>query len=173
MTVLVVYESMFGNTRDIAVAVARGLEAGGLPVELVEVGAAPTRVGPGHELVVAGGPTHAFSLSRASTRADAARRAVGLLVSQGRGLREWLEDVEAGPVAFAAFDTKVRRPRLPGSAARAAARRLRGKGWDEVTAPETFFVGDMEGPLLDGEVARAERWGTAVADAARRRHPVA
>jgi hypothetical protein len=42
---LVIFESMFGNTQVIAQAVADG-PARHLPVDLVEVGAAPAAVGP-------------------------------------------------------------------------------------------------------------------------------
>ena len=42
MRALVVYESMFGNTRDVASAVADGLRTVG-DVETVEVGVAPSR----------------------------------------------------------------------------------------------------------------------------------
>src|SRR6187455_2965455 len=93
MRALVVYESMFGNTQAIASAVARGL-SGRMAVDLVEVTDAPTRVAA--DLVVAGGPTHAFSMSRPATRESAAEQAHGRpLVSRGSGLREWL--AEAGP----------------------------------------------------------------------------
>ena len=51
-------------------AVAEGI--GGDTV-LVGVGEAPDRIPDGVDLLVVGGPTHAFSWSSASTRADAAR----------------------------------------------------------------------------------------------------
>jgi flavodoxin len=84
MTVLVVFESMFGNTRAIADAVAEGL-ARHLPVQQVEVGRAPTVIGGEVELLVVGGPTHAFGLSRSGTRLSAAQQAEDGLVSAGSG----------------------------------------------------------------------------------------
>ena len=69
---LVVYESMFGNTAAIARAIADGL-CSRLDVEIVEVSKAPTRLGE-IDLVVAGGPTHVFGLSRPSTRRSAGSR---------------------------------------------------------------------------------------------------
>src|SRR5689334_20930138 len=92
MRALVVYESMFGNTQAVASAIARGL-SGRMAAELVEVSDALTNVDV--DLVVAGGPTHAFNMSRPSTRQSAAEQAVGPLVSRGHGLREWL--AQAGP----------------------------------------------------------------------------
>jgi hypothetical protein len=91
-----------------------------LPVDVVEVGAAPTVVGDDVALLVVGGPTHAFGMSRQGTRQDAGKQAEHGLVSAGIGLREWLAAVHesAGSVAATAFDTRIERPWLPGSAAR-------------------------------------------------------
>jgi hypothetical protein len=162
-TALVVYESMYGNTEKVARAVAEGLRDH-VDVMVCEVGAAPDTL-PDVELLVVGGPTHAFSMSRASTREDAARSAARPVISGRRGLREWIEGLAAPgtAVALAAFDTKVARPRLPGSAARAAARRLRQLGFRPVCPAETFHVQDREGPLAPGELERARAWGQSVA----------
>jgi hypothetical protein len=81
---LVVFESSFGNTEAVARAVAEGLALLGT-VELVEACDAPARLPGDIDLVVAGGPTHAFGLSRVSTRDDAVRR--GALHSVTTGLR--------------------------------------------------------------------------------------
>jgi flavorubredoxin len=171
MRALVVYESMFGNTQTIAEAIADGL-ATSADVRAVEVSSAPTTIGDDVDLLVVGGPTHAFSLSRASTRRDAAQKGGQALVSSHIGLREWLAQVhtDAHTVA-AAFDTKVRTPHLPGSAARAAAKRLRHLGLRLAAPATTFYVDGMTGPLLDGERGRAQTWGEHLA--ARVPRPVA
>ncbi len=159
MRALVVYESMYGNTRDVADAVAAGLVDAGYEVRTSEVSAAPTDLA-AFALVVAGGPTHAFSMSRASTREDAATKGHGPLVSTGIGLREWIGSLEPTTVvAVATFDTRVRHPRVPGSAARSARKHLRQQGFRAVDPPTTFWVDGMEGPLLDGELDRARTWG--------------
>ena len=59
MRAMVVVESMWGNTRAVAEAVASGL---GEEVSVVEVAQAPTQVPPEIDLLVVGGPTHAFSM---------------------------------------------------------------------------------------------------------------
>ena len=153
------YESMFGNTEAIAHAIAEGLSSQ-LSVELVEVSAAPTTLSD-VDLLVAGGPTHAFGLSRRSTRESAREQAPNGLVSPGNGLREWLDTVhdDAGTTLIATFDTRVNRPRVPGSAARAASRRLRRTGFRRTDGPKSFYVTGMIGPLVEGETERARRWG--------------
>lgn len=94
MRALVVYESMFGNTESVARAVATALGRW-MGVALQDVSQAPGPADAAVDLVVVGGPTHAFSLSRGSTRADA--------ISQGAthgkqdvGLREWLARLHRG-----------------------------------------------------------------------------
>jgi hypothetical protein len=156
--VLVVYESMFGNTRIVAEAVAAGL-ASGAKVDLVEVGEAPIALDPPLDLLVVGAPTHAFGLSRPETRAQAAADATRPLVSQGPGLREWLQQLDrnAAQPRVAAFDTRVRH--VPGSAARAALRALRRRGLRAAADPASFWVTGKQGPLARGEQERAERWG--------------
>jgi hypothetical protein len=86
-------------------------------------------------------------------------------VSPGIGLRDWLAKVSrpSGQVGSAAFDTRVDKPRVPGSAPVAAAKRLRRLGFRQVVEPESFFVVGMSGPLLSGEYERAHRWGETLA----------
>lgn len=175
MRALIVYESMFGNTRVVAGAIGDGVSAS-VPVDVVEVGEAPYSVPGDVGLLVVGGPTHTLGLTRPATRADAARQAAGPLVSRGDGLREWLESLGSAPsgLAVATFDTRVDKPRVPGSAAKGAARRLRRRRFRMVAPPESFFVSGTTGPLLPGEVDRARQWGVrlgstvASASAARR-----
>ena len=167
MRALVVYESMYGNTRDVATAIAEGVGRVAA-VDLCEVGAAPTEVGEAIDLVVVGGPTHAFSMSRDGTRADAAKNEPNLrIVSTGIGIREWLDRVRVlGSPGVATFDTKVIRPRLPGSAAGAARKRVRHLSFELVADPESFWVEGGPGPLTAGEAERAAAWGESVARAA-------
>ena len=159
---LVVYESMFGNSATVARAVADGI-AEVMPVNLTEVTSAPTDL-EGVDLVVAGGPTHAFSMSRETTRRDARMQGAGE-GSVETGMREWLASLpdEHGRW-FAAFDTRVTKVRrLPGSAAHSASRAGRRHGFSQAIAPQSFYVLDVEGPLAEGELERAREWGAAVA----------
>jgi Flavodoxin len=156
----VVFESMFGNTQEIAEAIAEGLRES-MRVDLEEVGSAATDVTDDVDLLVVGGPTHAFGLSRERTRESAAEQAVGDIVSAREGLRDWLGAVTgASPdISAAAFDTRIDKPRLPGSAAHGAVRRLRRLGFHIVEPAASFYVTDTAGPLVDGERERARGWG--------------
>ena len=65
---------------------------------------------------------------------------------------------------MATFDTKVKSMRhLPGSAAKSAAKAARRHGYESVSKAESFYVDDVNGPLLDGEVDRARAWGRQLA----------
>jgi hypothetical protein len=157
---LVVFESMFGNTQHIADAVKEGLSSY-VAADILEVGTAPDVFPDGVDLIVVGGPTHAFGMSRPRTREDASRQVGGRIVSERNGLREWLTTLERTDrsLAAAAFDTRIDRPRVPGSAARGAEKRLRKLGFRIACPTESFYVTGTTGPLIDGETERARRWG--------------
>lgn len=171
MRALVVYESMFGNTKDVARAIADGVSSR-MPVELTDVAEAPSVIPADVTLLLVGGPTHAHGLSNSKSRADAARRAGDELVSRGGSLADWLERVrpESGPIATVAFDTRIKGPGfLWGSAAKAATKLLRARDFSVIAEPVSFLVGGPTGPLFDrlapGERERATAWGAAIADA--------
>ncbi|MFF0526761.1 flavodoxin family protein [Nocardia amikacinitolerans] len=164
MRARVVYESMFGNTSAIAEAIAEGISAH-VTVEVLDVTTAAQLPEPTVDLLVVGGPTHVFGLSRARTRRDAATRTTAT-VAVDTGIREWLDSALPVPegARAAAFGTRAAHPRwLPGSAARGIGRRLRGLGYRLVSEPTDFHVEAMTGPLSDGELARARRWGAQLA----------
>lgn len=156
---LVVVESMFGNTRAVADAVAEGL-AEQVEVSVVDVGAAPVAVDRELDLVVVGGPTHAFGMSRPSTRESALAQGAPETATAGAGIREWVAGLpHDSTAAVATFDTRIKKPGVPGSAAKAAGRRLRHAGLHLVDEPHSFWVKDTDGPLLPGELDRAREWG--------------
>ena len=166
MTALVVHESHWGNTRAVAQAIADGLnDSAGGPVEVVDVGSAPSPIPTDVDLVVLGGPTHAFSMSRPSTRHDAHERGAEP-GHEGPGIREWLATLPSGDSSrsVATFDTRAEQVRrLPGSAARAAARFVARHRLGRMVATESFYVADSPGPLVDGELERARAWGRTLA----------
>ena len=169
MRAMVVYESMFGNTRVIADAIAKGLE----PVGIVVVVLVPEA---GHEmladvdLLVVGGPTHFHGMSRTRTRKWAGATALkpknDLALdrdAQGPGVSDWLRSLGHGHTKVAAFDTRFRGPAvLRGRASRVISRKLRRHGFEEVAKPESFFV-TLQNHLEPGEEARAQQWGKRLA----------
>lgn len=163
---VVIFESMFGNTAAIAAVVADELVCSGLEVKVFEISTAP----PAHEihadLVVLGAPTHTFSLSRPGTREDAVRQGAPTSHSTS-GMREWLAEArQHRPVLslpVAAFDTRVSRVRrLPGSAARKISRLAPGATLEPLVDVASFYVDDVAGPLVDGELDRARDWAHAL-----------
>jgi len=137
MRILAVFESMFGATEQIARAVGKGLTA-----EVVNVDDAPADL-TGVDLLVAGGPTHAHGMSRATTRKSAADQ--GDQPNRAKsGVREWLGSL--GPVPqglpVAAFDTRLDKSRLlTGAASLGIAKLLRRRGCRMAAPAESFFVG--------------------------------
>lgn len=166
MRALVVYESMYGNTRQIAEAIATGLGCAAVPVKdatgdrLVDA-----------ELVVIGGPTHMFGMSRPSSRRSAVTAAAkpgsGLTVepdAAGPGVREWLAEHARELRSAAVFDTRIKLPvPLGGRASRRIAGVLRRNRVRLAAAPQSFLV-DKANHLLPGELDRAAAWGRRLAE---------
>ncbi|HSK53811.1 MAG TPA: hypothetical protein VK908_01025 [Jiangellales bacterium] len=169
MRVLVVHESLFGSTHQIADAIARGIQESkpDARVECMRVGLATPDAVRRADLLVVGGPTHMRAMTSAATR----RMGLSAERDDGRphhlepgaagpGVRDWFHDLppaELGTPA-AAFDTRAD-VRLAGGAAHGIARKLRHHGYELVARPEGFFVGEAEGSLQDGELERARAWG--------------
>jgi hypothetical protein len=161
---LVVYESMFGDTEVVAHAIAEGL-ATSVPVDVVPVSEAPRSLGAEVGLLVVGAPTHAFGMSMRGTRESAVERGAHPAGGTDRGVREWIAGLrpEDAAAATATFDTRFRKRWIPGSAARRMRGALRRAGLALVADPQSFYVADTAGPLLDGERDRARAWGTELA----------
>jgi flavodoxin len=157
MDALVVYETYFGNTRQIAQAIGVALGER-YQVRMHAIGnIAP--ISPAIDLLVIGGPTHHHGTSQT--------------------MRTFLEGLGRGAlrgVAAAAFDTRYPGARwLTGSAAIRIARSLRKVGAQLVAGPESFFVGRNVPPdgeqrrhereyLLAGEVERAAVWARRIVE---------
>ncbi len=159
MRVVVVYESLWGNTEQVARHIAAGFEDSEVTVKSVE----DATIDPDTELVIVGGPTHAFSMSTEATRQSASQQ--GATDIPSTGIREWIDaqPTPAKPVRVATFTTRTVAPRLPGSAAKKAMKRLVARGFHPLAKPETFDVHGYTGPVGDGEYERARTWGAELA----------
>lgn len=169
MRALVVYESMYGNTHEIAERVGDGLRAA-FDVTVVAVDDATDDRVRQTDLLVVGGPTHVHGLSSHKSRrtaVDTARKDPAVVLdpdAEGPGLRDWFHDLARGEGTMAAaFDTRFDAPAtFTGRASKGIARRLRRHGFDVVADPESFLVDD-ENRLVGDERDRARRWGADLA----------
>ena len=163
MSTLVVYESIYGNTKAIAEAI--GEDIGG--AQVVPVSEAANRDDK-PDLLIVGGPTHVHGMATTRSR----QMAVEAVHEDGAthiepeaaaepGLRVWIRDLPARSGGrAAAFDTRAdRTPWLTGAASRGIAKRLRRRGYD-VFSTQSFLVEDSEGPLEEGERERAQQWAS-------------
>ena len=158
MKTLVIYESMYGNTRQIAEAIADTIEdACAVPVRAVDDGELSRAA-----RVVVGGPTHAFGMSRPSTRTQAeviAGKQTALTLepgASGDGIRELLTRTDLTGKEVAAFDTRSTRFGLPHAARRINALANRAGG-TPVVHPGSFLV-TRKNLLRPGELGRARAW---------------
>jgi len=168
MRAVVVYESMYGNTRAVAEAIGEGLRRA-WDVTVAPVGRAGPEVLDGAALIVVGGPTHVHGMTRPRSRAMAAevsRRPESTLHleegADGPGVREWLASLGHVNVLAAAFDTRATGPAVfTGRASKHISLELGRHGAHLVRRPESFLVsGDK---LAAGEEARARRFGEQLA----------
>lgn len=157
MKALVVYDSMYGNTGQIAEAIGKALGSEE-NVEVVRAAEAKPEQLAGVTLLIVGSPTQKF-------------RPTGATSQFLKGIpQNGLEGVKV-----AAFDTRFTESEIEkirilaffvsifGYAAKPIADRLQKKGGELAVPPEGFYVGDTEGPLLEGELERAADWAREIA----------
>jgi flavodoxin len=140
MKSLVVYDSLYGNTKAIAQTIGAALPG---EAEVLHVGEAPASGLEAYDLLVVGAPTHGARPSPDT--------------------QQYLERIQAPALAgvkVAGFDTRMTNKLilLFGTAAPKIAKALQEKGGTLAGSPAGFFVKGGEGPLKDGEVERAAAW---------------
>jgi flavodoxin len=145
MKVLVVYDSMFGNTERLARTIAEELGDAGVAQVLVAGDAGEPDLA-GIDLLAVGGPTQGHGLSMPL-----------------KGFFERLSPEAIRGMPAVTFDTRLNWPKfLAGSGAAASAKRLEKLGAHLLVPPECFLVKGKEGPLLEGELERARKWASQV-----------
>ncbi|WP_037603630.1 flavodoxin family protein [Streptacidiphilus rugosus] len=171
--IAIVYESLFGNTRQIAETIRDELRASHpeAEVDCLRVDQADPEHLESVDLLVVGGPTHLYGMSsrvsrKMGVKAERAKIAQGETVrepepgAQGPGVRTWLRALHTaqGRPRAAAFDTRTGML-TAGGAAHGIARGLRGHGYELIAPPMGFIVdGAADGPLQTGEIDRARSW---------------
>ena len=152
MKALVVYDSEFGNTEKVARAMGEALDRLG-DVQVLNVTDPQALQVEGLDLLVAGGPTQRFTARPA--------------------MKSWLKAIPSNGLArikVAAFDTRITQEeidgikilaffvKLFGYAAEPIAKGLTAKGGELLVEPAGFYVAGTEGPMVKGELERAEAW---------------
>jgi hypothetical protein len=163
MKAVVVYESLWGNTKAVARAVADGIGPGTPCLTTDEAG--PEAVADA-DLVVAGAPVLAFSLGGDKIRAAIARDETHAPTPPDLShpsMRSWLERLPAGSGRSAAFETRIWWS--PRGAAGDIENRFARAGYRPIAKAKKFVVTDKYGPLREGEVERARQWGRGLATA--------
>ena len=144
---LVAYHSEFGNTQQVAEAIAGVLQGAGAARSLSaeQLTAADLQ---NVDLVVMGTPTHKMNLPEAV-----------------RPVLEGLPKRSLRGMPVAAFDTSYRMSAFLArfTAAKRIDKKLRKLGGKRLVPPETFHVEhNHEGPLYGGEIERAEIWAASI-----------
>lgn len=142
MKTLVIYDSLYGNTKTIAQAIGEAIPG---EVEVLQVGQMNAGDLETVDLLIIGTPTH------------------GALPTEAvQGLVERLGPPAREGAKVATFDTRLTwwfLERWGGFAAPKMADALEKKGWTLAGAPGGFYVrGLRKGPLKRGEVDRAAAW---------------
>jgi flavodoxin I len=140
MKTLVVYDSVYGNTKTIAQSIGDAIPG---EVEVLHVNEAKALGLGAYDLLVVGAPTHGANPSP--------------------DVQAFLEQIQARAlegIKVAGFDTRMtnRLILLFGTAAPKIAKALQEQGGTLVGKPEGFYVRGGKGPLKEGEFERAAAW---------------
>lgn len=151
---MIIYDSAFGNTKEVAQAMGKAIE----PKHNIVFGVSDVKIKQliGLEVLIVGSPTQAFRPLKT--------------------ISEFLDRIPSGSlkgVKVAAFDTRISpndvkmkllkiMVKMFGYAANPIAGKLRKKGGELVVPPVGFCVKDTKGPMKDGEIERAVAWAKKV-----------
>jgi flavodoxin I len=144
MKALIVYDSRFGNTEKIAMAISKALPG---EVKVARSKEVTFDEMPSTDLLIVGSPTWG---GRPSTE-----------------MREFLNRIPQNAlknIKVASFDTRDTSmlTKVFGKAAPRIAASLKNKGGNSVAPPEGFIVKGLQGPLKEGELKRAEAWAKGI-----------
>lgn len=148
MNVLIIYDSMYGNTEKIARAIGEAVTG---DVQVLHAGEVSNNDVKSVDLLVAGSPTQGFRATKP--------------------VQAFIDGIPKDALKnkkVAAFDTRMPETevskglrfimKMGGYAAPRIAGALKKKGGKPVMPPEGFLVKGKEGPLKEGELERAAGW---------------
>ena len=150
MKIMIIYDSVFGNTEKIAKSMEASL--GVEDVKVIRVSDVKSDQLTEVQLLVVGSPTRGFRPTKP--------------------ISDFLKNIPSNGlkgVKVAAFDTRITiDKKVPlilrflsnifGYAAKPIAEKLAEKGGELIVPPEGFIVKGSEGPLKESELERAEAW---------------
>ena len=145
MKALVIYDSQFGNTEQIAKAIGGGIEG---EVKVVRFGDVKAAELGSYDLLIVGSPTQG-----------------GRYTMSMKGFLDTIPSDSLKNVRVAAFDTRLKTKlvKIFGYAATRIADTLKIKGGNLVAPAEGFLVKGAKGHILDGELERAAAWAKDIA----------
>ncbi len=145
LKVLIVYDSVYGNTEKIARAVGDAITG---EVKILRVSEVDTSEIKTFNLLIVGSPTHG-----------------GRPTPAIQDFLKKISEIAIGNMHVAAFDTRLttRFVGVFGYAAKRIADSLKKNGGTLIASPEGFSVEGKEGPLKEGELDRAARWAKEIA----------
>jgi flavodoxin I len=152
MKAVVIYDSVYGNTEQIAQAIGDGLTGEVEVARVSDINASELRA---FDLLIVGSPVHG---GRATPAIDTLLQQFPAHSLEGKRVAAFdtrFEAAEQG-VGLRILMSVIR------YAAERIARELVKKGGKLVAEPEGFIVEQKEGPLKPGEMERAHQWAKAM-----------
>lgn len=151
MKILIIYDSVFGNTEKVAVAICNALKSAN-SVELCHINSATNEKLNGIDLLIVGSPTRGFRPTKPITDF---LNMLTINSLQNTKVAAFDTRIDLKTIKFFAFRFLVDKA---GYAAKSIANILEKAGGKLITSPEGFVVSGEEGPLKIGELERAANW---------------
>jgi flavodoxin len=155
MNVLIIYDSFFGNTEQIALAIGSALDSQG-NVETIRVNEVKMEKLTGLDSLIVGSPTRGFKPTEAIAKFLKRISQNGL-----NGIRVTAFETRISLIGIESTALRTL-GKIGGYAARSIARRLKKRGGNLAISPEGFLVTGKEGPLKEGELKRAAEWAKGI-----------
>lgn len=151
--IVIIYDSLFGNTAVVAHHLAEAVRTKGYEVTELKVGETNDQIIKKADFLIIGSPTQSFNASKP--------------------MLEFLDNLESETIRnkpTLVFDTRIDLEKIEskflrwlvkrgGFATAPMSKKLNKKG-ARILGTEGFIVNDREGPLRDGELERASNWVT-------------
>ena len=143
MKTIIIYDSVYGNTKEIALAISKELKG-----KLIHVNDVKINEINNYDLLIIGTPTHAAMPTK--------------------DIQDFLSNLPKLNIKFATFSTGIYSKdknfflkiliKILGYASIKMSRQLKKKGYVEIIKNKDFLVFDKKGPLLKKEIDKAIYW---------------